>query len=118
MTGRISQPEHYSVALKANAEEWFPANCSCGWQGGIFPTAEDACDALMEHVYDSASAIAAALSDLAGGFLTAYEAASVSDEEGLLVAVDPDEMRQLWHRVDEAATDLRQFLTDGAVPGA
>lgn len=40
MTGRISQPEHYSVALEANAEEWFPANCSCGWQGGIFPTAE------------------------------------------------------------------------------
>ncbi len=47
-------------------------------------------------------------------FLTAYEAASVSDEEGLLAAVDPDEMRQLWHRVDEAATKLRQALARAA----
>lgn len=47
-------------------------------------------------------------------FVTAYDAASVSDEEGLLQAVDPDAMRQLWHRVDEAATDLRQALIEAS----
>lgn len=51
-----------------------------------------------------------ALRRAAGDFVTAYRAASVSDEEGLLMATDPDAMRQLWHRVDEAATDVEQAL--------
>jgi hypothetical protein len=51
-----------------------------------------------------------ALRRAAGDFVTAYRAASMSDEEGLLMATDPDAMRQLWHRVDEAATDVEQAL--------
>jgi hypothetical protein len=51
-----------------------------------------------------------ALRHAAGDFVTAYRAASMSDEEGLLMAIDPDAMRQLWHRVDEAATDVEQAL--------
>lgn len=54
MSARTPQPEHYSVALEADAEGWFPGRCSCGWDGGMFPTAEDACDSLMEHVYIAA----------------------------------------------------------------
>lgn len=54
MSDRTPQPEHYSVELHENEEGWFPGRCSCGWDGGVFPTAEDACDALMEHVYIAA----------------------------------------------------------------
>ncbi len=41
--------EHYSVALEPDDEQWWPGNCHCGVSLGMFPTAEDACDALMDH---------------------------------------------------------------------
>ena len=52
---------HYSVALEETAEGWFPGRCNCGWDGGDFPTAEDACDALMDHAYGEGAADAADL---------------------------------------------------------
>jgi hypothetical protein len=47
----MSGSEHYSVDLFENDEGWFRGVCVCGWDGGMFPTAEDACDALMGHAY-------------------------------------------------------------------
>jgi hypothetical protein len=53
MEGRVSvsEPGHYSVALEPNDEQWWPGKCNCGYDAGMFPTAEDACDALMEHAF-------------------------------------------------------------------
>lgn len=63
-------------------------------------------EAELEKLYEQFDA----LRRTAGDFVTAYRAASMSDEEGLLMATDPDAMRQLWHRVDETATDVEQAL--------
>lgn len=53
---RTPQPEHYSVGLEANDEQWFPGRCSCGVDLGMFPTAEDAADALMDHAFSAGGA--------------------------------------------------------------
>ena len=49
--------DHYSMDLVPDDDGWFMAECSCGWKagmtGGKYPTAEDACDALMDHAYDA-----------------------------------------------------------------
>lgn len=47
----MSGGEHYSIALEQDAEGWWPGDCKCGWRGGMYPSAEDACDALMDHAY-------------------------------------------------------------------
>ncbi len=39
---------HYSIGFW-EFEGWWPAECVCGWDGGVYPSAEDACDALMDH---------------------------------------------------------------------
>jgi hypothetical protein len=52
---RKPQPEHYSVGFDTLSDDGFVnARCSCCWDGGRFPTAEDACDALMDHSYEAA----------------------------------------------------------------
>jgi len=43
---------HYSVEFEQNAEGWFEPKCSCGQQLGVFPDAETAADALMQHAYE------------------------------------------------------------------
>jgi hypothetical protein len=50
----VAEPRepHYSVEFEENAEGWWQPSCSCGKALGIFPTAEDACDALMQHSYE------------------------------------------------------------------
>lgn len=53
------------------------------------------------------------LERLARAFLTAYDLASLSDEEGLLPIIDPRAMRDLWDAVDAAADALRECLTAG-----
>lgn len=40
---------HYTVDFEPDDAEWWPAVCVCGKKLGVFPTAEDACDALMQH---------------------------------------------------------------------
>lgn len=90
----------------------------CGWLNPIMPRGErnNKRDAVTEALLLHKARIASleeqldALRRAAGDFVTAYRAASMSDEEGLLMATDPDAMRQLWHRVDEAATDVEQVL--------
>lgn len=42
---------HYSVELEPDGEGWYHVACNCGTELGVFPTAEDGCDALMEHAY-------------------------------------------------------------------
>ena len=56
MSARAPQPEHYSVALEPDEDQWYPGRCSCGYHAGMFPTAEDACDALMDHAYEAGRA--------------------------------------------------------------
>lgn len=41
--------DHYSVDFERNDEGWWPGRCVCGADLGMFPDAEDACDALMDH---------------------------------------------------------------------
>lgn len=43
--------DHVTVDLEPNDEGWYPAVCQCGQSLGIFPAAEDAADALMDHAY-------------------------------------------------------------------
>ena len=50
---------HYCIALEPDNEQWWPARCNCGWDGGMFPSAEEACDSLMEHAYTEATREAA-----------------------------------------------------------
>lgn len=51
--------DHYSVDLYPDDEGWFHARCNCGWEApGVYPTAEDACDALMDHAYEAGAALA------------------------------------------------------------
>lgn len=42
---------HYSTDFFEEGG-WFHGRCFCGWDGGLFPTSEDACDALMDHAYE------------------------------------------------------------------
>ncbi len=42
---------HVTIRLEENDEGWWEAICQCNWYGGLFPTAEDAADALMDHAY-------------------------------------------------------------------
>jgi hypothetical protein len=43
--------EHYSVGFERDDEGWWLGRCHCGWEGGMYPDAEDAADALMDHAY-------------------------------------------------------------------
>jgi hypothetical protein len=43
---------HYSADFYANDEGWWEAVCNCGANLGVFPDAETACDALMQHAYE------------------------------------------------------------------
>lgn len=43
---------HYTESFEPDAEGWWRARCVCGRELGVFPTDEDACDALMEHAYE------------------------------------------------------------------
>lgn len=43
---------HVSADFYENDEGWWEPRCCCGWYfGGVVPSAEDACDALMDHAY-------------------------------------------------------------------
>ena len=44
---------HFTNDLTENAEGWWPAVCECGWQGGMYPSPEDAADGLMQHAYEA-----------------------------------------------------------------
>lgn len=48
--------DHYSVELCLNEEGWWHGRCHCGLDLGMFPDAEDACDALMDHAYEVGAA--------------------------------------------------------------
>lgn len=37
---------HFSTEFFEDDDGWWPGRCHCGWDGGMFPTAEDAADAL------------------------------------------------------------------------
>lgn len=43
--------DHYSIDFERDDEGWWIGRCKCGWEGGWFPDAEDAADALMDHAY-------------------------------------------------------------------
>lgn len=44
---------HFSVDFEDEQDGgWWRPLCNCGWEGGLFPGAEDACDALMQHAYE------------------------------------------------------------------
>jgi hypothetical protein len=48
---------HASDDFYENDEGWWEPRCCCGWYfGAVVPSAEDACDALMDHVYEAALA--------------------------------------------------------------
>lgn len=42
---------HYSVEFERDGKGWWPGRCLCGWDGGMYPDAEDAADALMDHAF-------------------------------------------------------------------
>ena len=42
---------HYSVEFERDGGGWWPGRCQCGWDGGMYPDAEDAADALMDHAF-------------------------------------------------------------------
>lgn len=44
---------HVTVDLEPDEEGWYPAVCQCGQNLGVFPGAEDAADALMDHAYNA-----------------------------------------------------------------
>jgi hypothetical protein len=46
--------DHYSTEFERDDEGWWPGRCVCGWDGGMYPDAEDAADALMDHAADAA----------------------------------------------------------------
>lgn len=41
--------EHYSIGWDEDDEGFWSVACKCGFSPGMFPTVEDACDALMDH---------------------------------------------------------------------
>jgi len=45
----MSDGLHYSVDFAPDDEGWYEGRCNCGATLGLFPTAEDTCDALMQH---------------------------------------------------------------------
>ncbi len=51
-----------------------------------------------------------ALVEAGQAFLKAWIDASVSDEEGIMMAVNPDEMRAMWQAVDDAAQEFGSLL--------
>lgn len=49
----IALGDHASSEFYADADGWWRPRCICGWDfGAPVPSAEDACDALMDHVQD------------------------------------------------------------------
>lgn len=44
---------HYSLDLEPDDQGWFTAKCNCGWEAVGYPTAEDTCDALMQHAFEA-----------------------------------------------------------------
>lgn len=61
-TGMTAVP-HFTVAFEESERGWWIPRCSCGAKGEAYPTAEDACDALMEHAYQCGYADASAASN-------------------------------------------------------
>jgi len=45
--------DHCCIDFAERDDGWWLAVCNCGWQNGAYPTAEDACDALMDHAYEA-----------------------------------------------------------------
>ena len=43
--------DHWTLDFERDDEGWWHGRCTCGWDGGEYPDAEDAADALMEHAY-------------------------------------------------------------------
>lgn len=62
------------------------------------------------HAHDAAVYALDKIETTGRAFLAAYIDASVSDEEGLLAAVDAREWSAMWKRVDEAAEAFGQAL--------
>jgi hypothetical protein len=52
----MSGTDHYSMDLAPDEEGWWPGRCKCGWDGGMYPSADDAADALMDHAYTEGAA--------------------------------------------------------------
>lgn len=52
--------DHYCIGLDEPKDGWYIGQCKCGWNGGEYPTADDACDALMDHAYEEGCAYAVA----------------------------------------------------------
>ena len=44
---------HESLEFETNGEGWWEPVCTCGARPGVFPDAETACDALMQHAYEA-----------------------------------------------------------------
>lgn len=66
------------------------------------------------HAHDAAVYALEQIETTGRAFLAAYVDASVSDEEGLLAAVDAREWSAMWKRVDEAAETFGRALGDSA----
>lgn len=62
------------------------------------------------HAHDAAVYALDQIETTGRAFLAAYIDASVSDEEGLLAAVDAHEWSAMWKRVDEAAQAFGRIL--------
>lgn len=52
--------KHHSIDFYEHAD-WWEATCNCGANLGVFPDAETAADALMQHAYEEGLAAASAL---------------------------------------------------------
>ena len=53
ITPTVIDCAHYSESFEQNGEGWYEPVCSCGAKPGVFPDAETACDALMQHAYEA-----------------------------------------------------------------
>lgn len=49
----MSGQAHYSENFEADINGWWEPTCACGKRLGVFPDAETACDALMQHAYEA-----------------------------------------------------------------
>lgn len=79
---------HFSTDFFEDDGGWWPARCHCGWDGGMFPAAEDAADALMDHAQDIARRRPASRRE--GGDVSGRRFWIWRSGFGWWVAVDPD----------------------------
>lgn len=54
----VAATAHYSAVFEEDDEGFYEARCNCGRSLGLFPTAEDTTDALMQHAYEEGYASA------------------------------------------------------------